>query len=126
MARPGIMTSRPRRLPEYELYARLFRALGEPTRLHLLEQLIAVGPAKQRELVDLVGVTQSSVSGHLRILTWSGFIEARRAGGATQYKIYGDYPDRLLRVMREFFTANPQAAGGCVIAHRDYPALDGR
>jgi DNA-binding transcriptional ArsR family regulator len=47
--------------------AALFRSLGDPTRLAIVRRL-AVGPARVTDLVEAVGLAQSTVSKHLACL----------------------------------------------------------
>lgn len=116
MGRPAIITPKPTALPEHELHARLFRALGDATRLRLLEQLMEIDSAKQRELVRLVGATQSRVSEHLQILCWSGFVRASSEGRSVCYELVGDHAERVLTLMRDYRRSNEHAAGGCTVA----------
>jgi len=58
--------------------ARLFRSLGDPTRLGLLLAL-ADGEQRVTDLVALVGTSQSNVSGHLACLKGCGLVVDRPA-----------------------------------------------
>ncbi len=65
-----------------ELLVRFFRALGDPTRIRLL-QLLTEAPAGERsggELVAAVDAPQSRVSTHLGCLRWCGLVQIRRKG----------------------------------------------
>jgi len=63
-----------------------FRALGEPTRLRVLERLFA-GPASVTEILEHVGGTQANVSKHLALLHAAGFLSRRKDGTRTVYAI---------------------------------------
>jgi ArsR family transcriptional regulator len=72
-----------------ELHARLFRALGDPTRIRLL-QVLTEGPAGERsvgELVAAVDAPQSRVSTHLGCLRWCGLVQTRREGKQVYYRV---------------------------------------
>ena len=66
--------------------ARYFRVLGDPTRLRLLQALLA-GERTVAQLVDLVGAPRSRVSNHLACLKWCGFAAAERRGREVVYRI---------------------------------------
>jgi DNA-binding MarR family transcriptional regulator len=55
------------------------RALGEPTRLRLVRQLIA-GAKPVTELCDTLHVTPYNVSKHLRVLKEAGLLEVEKQG----------------------------------------------
>lgn len=61
------------------LVASVFRILGEPIRIRLLEAL-QQGEKNVSELVEAVGSTQPNVSKHLRILQESGMVGRRQEG----------------------------------------------
>jgi DNA-binding transcriptional ArsR family regulator len=65
--------------PETRSRARRFKALGDPTRLALLE---AVGrrPRTVGELAELIGLAQPTVSNHVRVLREAGLLVAGRDG----------------------------------------------
>ncbi len=57
------------------MQATLFAALGEPTRLQIVE-LLRKGPRSVGEITDALGVRQPQVSKHLRVLSDSGIVTA--------------------------------------------------
>jgi ArsR family transcriptional regulator, arsenate/arsenite/antimonite-responsive transcriptional repressor len=63
-----------------------FRALGDETRLRILESLVA-GERSVTDLMVLVDVGQSLMSHHLRILREAGLVAARRDGRWIHYSI---------------------------------------
>ena len=72
-----------------ELLARFFRALGDPTRIRLL-QLLTEAPAGEcrvGELVAAVDAPQSRVSTHLGCLRWCGLVQTRREGKQVYYRV---------------------------------------
>ena len=69
-----------------ERVAARFRALGEPTRLRVLERLFA-GPASVTEILEHVGGTQANVSKHLALLHAAGLLSRRKDGTRTVYAI---------------------------------------
>ena len=63
-----------------------FRALGDETRLWLLE-LLAPGEQSVHALMDATGLGQSLVSHHLRTLRQAGLVGTRRDGRWVHYTI---------------------------------------
>ena len=63
-----------------------FRALGDETRIRLLE-LLSTGERTVAELMDATGLGQSLVSHHLRSLREAGLVAARRQGRWVHYGI---------------------------------------
>ena len=69
-----------------ELIAERFRALSEPVRIKLLDQL-REGEATVLELTELIGTTQQNVSKHLGVLQRSGIVARRKQGNFAYYRI---------------------------------------
>jgi ArsR family transcriptional regulator, arsenate/arsenite/antimonite-responsive transcriptional repressor len=72
----------------------VFRVLGEPVRLQLLS-LIAAQPSGEVcacELVETLGISQPTVSHHLKVMYEAGLLEKERRGTWIYYRIV---PDRL-------------------------------
>ena len=63
-----------------------FRALGDETRLRLLEELTA-GECNVAELMERMGLGQSLISHHLRSLRQAGLVRDRREGRWVYYTI---------------------------------------
>jgi DNA-binding transcriptional ArsR family regulator len=78
----------PHPLPDdlVELIAERFRALSEPTRVKLLDQL-REGEATVLELTERIGTTQQNVSKHLGVLQRSGIVARRKQGNFAYYRI---------------------------------------
>ncbi|GGM89618.1 ArsR/SmtB family transcription factor [Dactylosporangium sucinum] len=71
-----------------ETYASWFRALADPSRVQLVEYLARQGrPMSVGELVAAVGLAQSTVSQHLKILTETRFVLVEPVGTARHYRI---------------------------------------
>lgn len=85
---------------EPQAMARYFRALGDPTRIRILEALLQ-GERTVSELVALVGAPQSRVSNHLACLKWCRVAEAERRGRSVVYRVSDPRVRRLLAVARE-------------------------
>ena len=70
-------------------YAALFKVLAEPARLQILSLLAAggCGPASVNELTDLIGLSQPTVSHHLKKLTEAGLLERTREGRTVTHRV---------------------------------------
>lgn len=65
-----------------ERVARTFKALGDPTRVRLLS-LIAAGPGGEACICDLtepVGLSQGTVSHHMKLLAEAGLVTREQRG----------------------------------------------
>lgn len=73
---------------EAELAAGMFRALGDPVRLRLLSKVAAAGGGEACvcDLLD-VGVSQPTVSHHLKKLREAGLLTSRRQGTWVYYSV---------------------------------------
>lgn len=66
--------------------AALFRSLGDPTRLAIVRQL-GSGPARVVDLVEAVGLAQSTVSKHLACLRDCGLVASEPVGRASLFRL---------------------------------------
>jgi len=104
-----------------EVLARFFRALGDPARLRLLEFLLG-GEHTVTECVRQIGLSQGRVSSHLACLAGCGYIEGRREGRFTRYKVADPRVADLVMLARSMAADNAAALAACMhIA----PAPDG-
>lgn len=111
--RPSIVEPAPVALGDTELIARLFRALGDATRIRVLELLIEEGELHQMEIVRRLGATQARVSEHLGCLVWCGFVEARTEGRRTLYRVAGRRVNTILGKAKEFLEQNDAQIATC-------------
>jgi ArsR family transcriptional regulator len=65
---------------------KLFKALGDPTRLRIVK-LLERGELCVCQLTAALGMGQSRISRHLSVLKESGLIEDRRAGKWVHYRL---------------------------------------
>ena len=71
-----------------ETYASWFRALADPSRVQIVEYLARHGrPISVGEIVAAVGLAQSTVSQHLKILAEVRFVLADAVGNARHYRV---------------------------------------
>ena len=98
---------------EPELVGKYFRALGDPTRVRILEMLREHGELSVSELVDRLALSQPNVSNHLACLRWCGFLVTRRQHPAVLYRIADDRVTELLVVGRALLADNAEHVAAC-------------
>ncbi|HVM03433.1 MAG TPA: metalloregulator ArsR/SmtB family transcription factor [Acidimicrobiales bacterium] len=112
--RPAIVEAEPVALADSELLARLFRALGDATRLRVLELLLEEGELHQMELVRRLGATQNRISEHMSCLVWCGFVQSRTEGRRTLYRVTNRRRvASLLAQAKRFLDANEAQIACC-------------
>ena len=115
MGRPAIIEPIPVPLSDDELIARIFRGLGDATRVRIL-LLLLDGPLSQKVIVEQVGLSQGRVSQHLSCLLWCGYIESERRGRSVEYKIGNVRVAALLDLGSGFLDSTRGDIGSCRIA----------
>lgn len=90
--------------PVYVLKAQLFRVLGHPVRIRILELLLD-GERTVGELQAALRLDSSGTSQHLRALRQLGVLESRRAGTSTYYKIKDPRISQLMLIAKQILTA---------------------
>jgi DNA-binding transcriptional ArsR family regulator len=96
-----------------EVVARFFRALGDPARLRLLEFLLG-GEHTVSECVRQIGLSQGRVSSHLACLADCGYVQSRRAGRFTWYRVADPRVADLVMLARSLAADNAEALASCV------------
>lgn len=90
--------------------AELAKALGHPARLRILRLLLATPGCIGGDIVDAVGLAQSTVSEHLRILKAAGVITGEISGPRICYAL----SPAALSPLTEFIgTLAPPVGDGC-------------
>ncbi len=94
------------------MVAKFFRALGDPTRLRLLEFLLA-GEHTVSECVAHVGLSQGRVSVHLGCLADCGYVAGRREGRFSHYRVVDPRVADLVVLARSLAMDNCTALAAC-------------
>lgn len=83
-----------------EAKAELFKTLGHPTRIRVLE-LLQDGARPVHELLDEIGIEASNLSQQLGVLRRAGLVRSSRDGAAVLYTLATpDVADLLLHARR--------------------------
>ncbi len=80
------------------LIASRFRALAEPSRLHLMNAMRS-GEQTVGDLVEATGMGVANVSRHLQVLHAAGFVTRRKEGLYVHYGLAGDDVFQLCDLM---------------------------
>jgi ArsR family transcriptional regulator len=73
-------------VPVYQAKAELFRTLGHPVRIRVLE-LLQDGPKQVRDLLTLIEVEPSNLSQQLAVLRRAGLVTSAREGSLVRYAL---------------------------------------
>ncbi len=91
----------------------LFRSLGDANRLAILQHL-ASGAHRVRDLVDHLGLAQSTVSAHCQCLADCGLIQSRPEGRSTMYTLARSELMELLGAAERVLAATGDAVTLCL------------
>jgi|UniRef100_UPI003D812422 DNA-binding transcriptional ArsR family regulator len=108
-------------LEDRSVYAALFHALAEPTRLAILEHL-GSGEHRVRDVVDHMHLAQSTVSKHLACLRDCGLVTVRIEGRASWFSLAD--PTRLEALIES--AAALLSASGTTLSLREHRDLHDR
>jgi ArsR family transcriptional regulator, cadmium/lead-responsive transcriptional repressor len=98
---------------EPELVGKYFRALGDPTRVRILELLGQHGELSVTEIVGALGESQPKVSNHLACLRWCGFVHTRREHPTIYYRVADERVTQLVALGRALLADNAEHVAAC-------------
>jgi len=78
----------------------LLAALADPTRLEILRQLAGSNQVCACDFTDCCGVSQPTISHHLKVLRDAGAVTSERQGNWVYYRIAPNLIDRLSGIAR--------------------------
>jgi ArsR family transcriptional regulator len=87
----------------YEQDAKVFKALCDPRRLAVLEQLRG-GEKCACVLLEKLDICQSGLSYHMKILCESGLVASRQDGKWTHYRLSPEGRDRAVALLQKLTT----------------------
>jgi len=85
----------------YEFHARICKALADPKRLLIINEL-RDGPRSVSEISTALGISHSNASQHLAILRDRGIVFAERAGMNTFYTMRSPKIHQAIELLRQF------------------------
>jgi ArsR family transcriptional regulator len=88
---------------DFRELAAVSRALGDETRLRILNLLVERGETCVCELMETLGTTQSNMSFHLTVLKNAGLITDKKIGKWMFYRIDLEALHRQIASLRELF-----------------------
>lgn len=91
----------------YQENAKVFKALCDPKRLAILEQLRS-GEKCACVLQEPMDLTQSGLSYHMKILCDSGLVVSRQEGKWTHYRLSESGRARAIRLLLELTTPDAE------------------
>ncbi len=89
--------------PLYQAKADLFRTMGHPVRIRVLE-LLQEGPLPVRELLAEIAVEPSNLSQQLAVLRRAGLVVSAREGSTVVYTLSTPAVADLMRSARRILT----------------------
>lgn len=92
--------------------AKVFKALCDPKRLAILEQLRS-GEKCACVLQEPMDLTQSGLSYHMKILCDSGLVTSRQEGKWTYYRLSASGRDAAVELLLAITTPEGDQGGGC-------------
>lgn len=90
--------------------AKVFKALCDPKRLAILEQLRS-GEKCACVLQEPMDLTQSGLSYHMKILCDSGLVASRQEGKWTHYRLNEDGRERAVKLLLALTTPTTEQEG---------------
>jgi len=81
--------------------ARILKALGDPVRWSIVQQIAAAGELACITLEDTLPVSKPTISYHLKILHQAGLIDVRKSGRNRYYSVRREALRTLLDDLRE-------------------------
>ncbi|WP_141585576.1 helix-turn-helix transcriptional regulator [Actinomadura sp. WMMA1423] len=90
-------------VPLHQAKAELFKTLGHPVRVRVLE-LLCERPMPVRDLLAAIDVEASNLSQQLAVLRRAGIVTARREGATVTYELAGGDVSELMRAARRILT----------------------
>jgi ArsR family transcriptional regulator, arsenate/arsenite/antimonite-responsive transcriptional repressor len=86
---------------------KLLQALAEPTRMAIVRQLASDGEVCACDFTDCCGVSQPTVSHHLKVLREAGVVSAERRGTWIYYRLESKAASRIAN-LGQLLTAGAQ------------------
>ncbi len=96
----------------HEENAKVFKAFCDARRLRILE-LLRNGEKCACVLIEEMGMPQSSLSYHMKVLLEAGVVEARQEGKWTHYRVSASGGLQAVALLEELLEATAGTCGKC-------------
>lgn len=106
-----------------EQFDRLFHALADPYRRHMVERL-ARGPASVKELAEPIEIALPSALKHLKVLEDGGIVLSEKTGRVRTYRIRPHALKPISQWVKQREAAMNKAFDRLVQAMREFPEQD--
>ncbi len=97
---------------ELERYTEIFTAMGESTRLQMVQMIDEAGEMPCTALVERLGVAKSTVSYHIKILSRARLVSVRKQGRNYFYTIRREVLDDAMPGLRARLAFTETAGSG--------------
>lgn len=107
-SKPSARSGALRSAQEYRAGADVFKALGHPSRL-LVVDVLSHGERCVAELTELIGCDTSTVSNHLAVLRNAGIVADERRGQQVFYRLAASCMTKVFGCLEELRAARAKA-----------------
>ncbi|MED1406190.1 metalloregulator ArsR/SmtB family transcription factor [Bacillus mycoides] len=83
----------------YEKHAEVLKVLAHPTRIKILKELITRGACSVNQIVDILGIPQSTVSQHLSKMKSQKLIRNDRKGLEVYYSAHNKTINYIVQIL---------------------------
>ncbi len=104
-------------MESYHKSAKIFKALCDPKRLAILEQLRS-GEKCACVLQELMDLPQSGLSYHMKILCESGLVASRQEGKWTHYCLSEAGRDKAVKLLLAVTTPDVEQKNRCLLCDK--------
>lgn len=88
---------------KYEINAKIFKALSDPSRLKILDML-SCGEKCACEILESFDFTQPTLSHHMKVLMECGLVKSRKEGLWSHYCLDNNNTNKLVLFLMGIFT----------------------
>jgi len=86
-------------MSKYEKTSKILKVLSHSVRLQIVAGLLK-NECNVSEIQEKLGLPQSTISQHLRILKDAGIIKGRRAGTVVCYRVINELGRKMMRLIK--------------------------
>ncbi|OQY01691.1 MAG: hypothetical protein B6I26_03590 [Desulfobacteraceae bacterium 4572_130] len=85
---------------DYNIKSEIFKALGHPVRLQVLDGLLKSDGCNVNEIVEKFKIPQSTVSQHLKVLRTNNIISFHKEGVKVCYKVINKKVIEIINILK--------------------------